>query len=81
MKRIRVHKAQGMLEPVESLTILVIKEIPEIKSFDKANKMFNVDAEAIVNSLLEALPRGTTDRVLAKLMMRKATSLIIPFNS
>ena len=80
MIKAEVHKA-GMIGEetlVESVTIFIVQEIPSIKTLDEANQIFGGDAELIVNTLCTVLPQGTVDRVLAKLMMRKAKSLVIP---
>ena len=86
MKEILIYKAQKSTgsgnEHVESMIISINKEQPIFdmnRTIAEVNERFDHDAELIVNALINSLPQGTTDRVLAKLMMKKATSLVIPF--
>lgn len=74
-----VHKAQPTIaaEPVRDVGIYVNKELPSFKTLAEAEAAFARDAEAIADELQGSLPGGTLDRLVAILLMRKASSLIV----
>jgi hypothetical protein len=60
--------------PVESVTIAVDVPLPDADlGLDAARAIFDMDAEIIVDALFASLPQGTIERVLAKMIMRRAS--------
>ena len=77
IQNILIHKAGSVGGlPVESKSISISKEMPDFQSLKDTEHIFDSDAEAIVKALCESLPQGTVDRVLAKLMAKKASSFV-----
>lgn len=74
-----VHKAQpiGGTTEIPELEIKTSSTVPNSIRFDELNKLMDRDAQAIVDDLYRSLPGGTIDRVLAKLMARQASSLVV----
>lgn len=75
MNELRVHRASSMRSrPVESVTIVVDVPLPDADlSLDAAAALYDLDAEIIVDALFASLPQGTVERVLAKMIMRRAS--------
>lgn len=82
MKNIEVHKAQSSGDvPIDSFCITADKQFPdndgEYRLRDSV-AMFDADAELIVSILCKSLPGGTLDRLLGKLLERKASLFVVP---
>ena len=84
MKTLTLNKAgriEGQ-EPVPSLTITIDEPVPELdggRGWERhARFYFEEQADALVSALCESLPGGTLDRVLAKLLERKASLFRVP---
>ncbi len=75
----RVYKAQGIGKTVvESTTIIFDREFPNPISLDDAMKLHGDAADRLADVLCNTLPGGTLDRLIAKLLERKASALIVP---
>jgi hypothetical protein len=75
-----VYKAQPSFDghQIPSLEIRATESIPEMNAPDwqrQSADLHDYQAEAIVNALFETLPGGTTDRILSKMLERKASLL------
>jgi len=78
---VTVYRAQPMLRsdrPLPDLHIRATVEIPGSISTDESQRMMQQDAEDIVVALVSTLPGGTFDRVLAEMLRRKLSSLVVP---
>jgi hypothetical protein len=75
MSELRVHQASPMRNrPVESVTIAVDVPLPDADlGSDARRALYDLDAEIIVDALFASLPQGTIERVLAKMIMRRAS--------
>ena len=79
MKTISISKAQGIGdERVESVTIIIDRELPDFKDIKTSKEAFEAGAENLADALCAALPGGTLDRLIDKLLMKKATSFNVP---
>ncbi len=77
MKIINISKAQPLIGEVESVTIVIDKEVLDLESLQEDAKHYQEDATKIVDALEKALPGGTFDRVAAALLAHKASHLKI----
>ena len=79
MKREYIYKAQGVGDQkVTSVMIVIDAEMPQFDHASVAERSFNVQADRLADALCSALPGGTLDRLISKLLIRKATSLVVP---
>ncbi len=79
MKKIEIFKAQGVGgEEIESAEIVLEHPMPSYDATEIAMNTFDLQAERIANLLFDTLPGGTLDRLIGKLLMRKATSFVVP---
>ena len=83
MKTIHVFKAQPIVrsEPIESVTLIIDKEIPDVRDLAAAQAnqfVFEEDARALAEALRCTLPGGTLDALTVELLRGKATSLVVP---
>ena len=80
MKTERIYKAQGISahEELESAHIILEQEFPHFADTKESVRNFELDSERIANILCNTLPGGTLDRLIGKLLMRKATQLVVP---
>lgn len=80
MKTVNIYKAQriGQHMEVESVTINVHEELPEQETIAESDIIFEKEALTLADALLEVLPGGTVDRLMAELLRRKATSFVVP---
>ena len=80
MKYVNIFKAAtiGRTMEVESITIDLHEEFPEFKTIDEHSVLFEKEALTLADALLDALPGGTIDRLLAELLRRKSTSFVVP---
>lgn len=70
MKTIEVYKAQGPSlhsDVVESVTLVIDKEVPEQSSLVASKRVYRADAEDIME-VLAALPQGTKHQLLCLLL-------------
>ena len=82
MKAIQVCKANGWSKdfPVESLTIVIDRSVPECVTLDEYASFYDNQAEHLVEALSDHLPQGVLDRVLGKLMLKRASLFKIPMS-
>lgn len=81
MKTIKIFKAQRIVrsEPIESLTIVFDEELPEDKrSLGEYEKLYDFEADHLVDALTSVLSQGVLDRVIGKLMLKRASLFVIP---
>jgi hypothetical protein len=79
MKTIKICKAQGFRDkPVESTTIQFDQEAPRFDSLERQGKLYDVEAQHLADVLCTTLPGGTLDRLMAELLQRRASLLIVP---
>ena len=80
MKTVPLHKAQPVArrEPVESVTLVFDEEIPDALSFKEYERLYDEQAEQLAAALTAVMPQGVLDRLLGKLMLRRASMLVIP---
>ncbi len=78
-KSIFTYKAQSIGDKkVEDIIILLTNEMPEFKTVEKSNRLFEMEASELAEVLCNTLPGGTLDRLIAKLLMKKASSFVVP---
>lgn len=73
-----VHKAQRTVEEVETVTIHIYQTFPDTDPA-AALATHEGDASRLADALLDALPGGTVDRLLAELLERRASLLRVRF--
>lgn len=88
MKTVNIFKAQGIgrewdksYEPIESATIVIDREMPRLhgeNTIEEHNQICDKESEALCDILFKTLPGGILDRVVGKMMMRRASSFIVP---
>ena len=80
MKTVYLHKAQAAVrsEPVESVTLVFDDTIPDTLSLKEYERLYDEQAEQLVAVLTSVTAQGVLDRMLGKLMLRRASMLIIP---
>jgi len=81
MKTIKIFKAQCIVrdEPIESLTIVFDEEVPEDKRpLGEYEKLYDFEAEHLVDALTSVMPQGVLDRVIGKLMLKRASLFVVP---
>lgn len=82
METVQIYKGQPVgAQIVKSVTIEIATEIPVATSdelLDGERLMYQQQAELLCNALLGSLPQGTTDRLLAELLRRKASLFVFP---
>jgi hypothetical protein len=76
-----VHKASPTLrdEPVESVTIHIDQTASDRWSVEEARATWQGDATRLADALLDALPGGTIDQLMAELMLRRAVLYRVRF--
>lgn len=73
------YKAQGIGDQqIDSAVIVLDVEMPRYESIAESVQTFEADASALAKVLCETLPGGTLDRLIGKLLAKKATSLVVP---
>lgn len=72
---LRVHQASPMRNrPVESVRIAIDIPLPDSDlGLEKVRALYDMDAEIVVDALFASLPQGTLERLLAKMIMRRAS--------
>lgn len=80
METVNIFKAQriGQHMIVGSVTIVIDEELPEQKTIEDNEAIFQKEAFTLADALLKSLPGGTIDRLVAELLRRKATSFVVP---
>lgn len=82
MKKLYAHKAQGIgKEELESVTIELSTEMPMLpyaEPIERSCEIFDRDAQVLMDALCSTLPGGTLDRLIGKLLMKRATAFIVP---
>lgn len=80
MKTIQICKARSVIEsmPVESATLIIDQEVPECATLDEYATFYDNEADRLVKALGNHLPQGLLDRVLGKLMLKRASLFVIP---
>lgn len=91
MKTVYVHKAQALvnhvfeenINEIEHAVISIGKELPPMGtlSLDLYDKMLGDDAHHIAETLYKALPGRTLELLIANLMTRRASQLIVPLTA
>lgn len=76
MTVIKTPKAEGF--DVPDLHLHVEGPFKRQLTLDEQNADFDVTAETIVEAFYKSMPGGLLDRIVAKLMLRMASSLIVP---
>jgi hypothetical protein len=81
MAHIYVYKAQPISDKmhIQSKTLHIEETLPDSDTIDEGDALMGLDADKVVMALYEALPGGTFERVLAKMMERKLSHLHVPF--
>jgi hypothetical protein len=75
----RIYKAQGLRgDEVESVTIVLEEEFPDFETQGESIKSFDDTSDRLAEVLVKTLPGGTLDRLIGKLLLKTATSLIVP---
>lgn len=72
MRDIYIFKAQPSDHPVEDVKIHIEEEAPDW-NITQQDKVFDVHAHLLENALYQSLPGGIYDRLLGKMLERKAT--------
>ncbi|RJP48768.1 MAG: hypothetical protein C4586_08625 [Anaerolineaceae bacterium] len=80
MKTVSICKAQGIprVNSIEPVTIVIEREFPEYKALSQSAEHFEKDADALVGAILTTLPGGTIDRLICKLLQKKASLFVVP---
>lgn len=80
MKRVEIYKADPTAGEVETIHIEISPKLPiSIKMpLSEAMEIFQEEAEKLCDALLASLPQGTSDRLLAELLKRKASLFVFP---
>ena len=77
-----VYKAQATGDQVvEDAEIAITTTIPTMQSLDHTDALFCIDAGALESALYGSLPGGTYDRLLGKMLARKATHFVVSHKS
>jgi hypothetical protein len=79
VETVTICKAQRTLpdKEIKSVTIVIDNEFPKLPTLKGTAKLFEVDAEDLANALCYTLPGGTLDRLIGKLLERKATTMLM----
>ena len=72
---ITVHHADG----AEPARIAALEEIPRILDAGKARQLYNLQGNILAEALWAALPGGTLDVLIARLLERRASLFRVPF--
>ena len=79
---LHIYKAQATgRQAVENANIVIEEPFPPARSLDVAAEMFAIEAEALEAALYGSLPGGTYDRLLGKMLERKASHFIVSHKS
>ena len=80
MKTVYLHKAQAVTSrsAVESVTLVFDDEIPDTLTLKQYERLYDEQAEQLVALLTSVMAQGVLDRVLGKLMLRRASMFVVP---
>lgn len=85
MKTVNAFKAQPATKAglVESVTLLINEELPEItySDLDEWRQVAKNEAQKIADALCESLPQGVVDALLVELLDRKRSLFTIPMSN
>ena len=77
-KTLNLMKAVQMIDrEVHNTTILFKDTFPDNASLKESDKLFELEATALENILINTLPGGTYDRLLGKMLQRKSSHFIV----
>lgn len=65
-------------DDIPDVTIMLCGQMPEFDSLKEAADAYDKDAEKLVDTLYRTLPGGTFDRLVAKMLLKKAGHFVIP---
>ena len=65
----------------EPARIAAQEEIPKILDVGRARQLYNEQGQVLADALWSALPGGTLDVLLARLLERRASLFRVPFQS
>jgi hypothetical protein len=80
MKDIRIDKADEVGGVQPETTIISIDgspQTPKTMKLDELDQYFQHQAEELEHALFSSLPGGTYDRLAGKMMIRKASNLLV----
>lgn len=69
----------GAAMDVPELTIIATRAIDGTKSLGEVRGIFAEDGRKLADAIVASLPGGTVDVLLAELLRRRASMLVIPF--
>lgn len=77
---IEIWKAQPLgNRQVSNVRLRIEQSLPEQSSLAKADAVFRSQAITIADALMDSLPGGTLDRLIAILLERKASHFVVPY--
>ena len=80
MKQVRIHKGGKEGKEAAPVHIKIEYEFPihDQDTLREVGALYQKQAEILCDALLASLPQGTSDRLLAELLKRKASYLVFP---
>lgn len=80
MITLNIYKAQSTVKDdrIESITISLDEEIPNLSNLKDQEQCFEKEAETLCSYLIGTLPGGTLGRLTAKLMLHHASLFVVP---
>ena len=75
----RLSKAQPTITKIEDAHLHLVVEIPDFKNLKDAAEYYDNDAQDIAECLIDTLAGGVLDRLIAKLLIYKASLLRVPY--
>lgn len=84
MKTVDIRRAQPINDHGGEPTVIrIVEEVPSLESVwaaEEARAMFAADATRLVDALYAALPGGTLDELLMRLLQRRASLFRVGFH-
>lgn len=79
MKTVKIFCAQKITDSqeVETVTIEIAEPIPSIRDYQSAHAQFRNESVILAEALINALPGGTLDQLLARLLEYKASLFVV----
>ena len=75
-----IHKAQAIgTETVRTTVIQISESLPSYETLEMVDSHYNAQAWAIEAALIESLPGGTYDRLLGRMLERKASHFRVAY--
>ena len=62
---------------IHDTTIILKETFPDNANLKESDKLFELEATALENILINTLPGGTYDRLLGKMLQRKSSHFIV----